>query len=225
MIMRTHFNNKKYSQQHSTLYMHMNHLKQRNISTEKTFFHYFKKLVLHNFDICVVILFLTHISSQKDIKKAEAAEKYIWQLIFFWFLQHVENICIASFEQKIEHETNIFCSSSSSKNHDKKNCQFKKQLDTAVSVSNQSVQIVDMKFLNHVYFLQLVEIYKILKYIIKFMNIDILKYVIAHFYLYFVEADVKNYRSEMLYFWKLVATDTCDSSLQQIILVNDLVNN
>ena len=82
-----------------------------------------------------------------------------------------------------------------------------------------------MKFLNHIHFLQLIKIYKILKYVIKFVNIDILKHVIAHFCLYFAEADVKNYRSEMFYFWKLVATDACNLSLQQIILVNDLVNN
>src|SRR5947207_13038751 len=121
MIMRTHFSSEKYSQQHSTLYMHMNHLEQRNISAEKTFFHHLEKLVLHSFDICVVALFLTHISSQKDIKKAETAEEYIQQLTLFQFLQHVENIHIADFEQKIEHETNVFCSSSSSESHDKKN--------------------------------------------------------------------------------------------------------
>ena len=57
------------------------------------------------------------------------------------------------------------------------------------------------------------------------MNIDILKHAIACFCLYFAEANAKNYRSEMLYFWKLVATDACDSSLQQVILVNGLVNN
>ena len=77
MIIRTHFNSKKYSQQHSTLYMHMNHFKQRNISAEKTFFHHLEKLVLHSFDVCVVALFLTHIDSQKDIKKAEAVKEYI----------------------------------------------------------------------------------------------------------------------------------------------------
>src|SRR5947207_10288152 len=100
MIMRTHFSDKKYSQQHSTLYMHMNHLEQRNISAEKTFFHHLEKLVLHSFDICVVVLFLTHIGSQEDIEKAEAVKEYIWQLTLFWFLQHVENIHIAGFEQE-----------------------------------------------------------------------------------------------------------------------------
>src|SRR5437763_140114 len=115
MIMRTHFDSEKYLQQHSTLYIHMNHLEQRNISAEKILFHYFEKLVLHSFNAHVVVLFLTHI--------------------------------------------------------------------------------------------------------------DILKHAIACFYLYFVEADAKNYKSEMLYFWKLVATDACNSSLQQVILVNDLVNN
>ena len=81
--MRTHFGGEKYSQQHSTLYMHMNHLEQRNISAEKTFFHHLEKLVFHSFDTHVVVLFLTHISSQKDIKKAGTAEEYIQQLILF----------------------------------------------------------------------------------------------------------------------------------------------
>ena len=77
MIMRTHFDSEKYSQQHSTLYMHMNHLGQRNISAEKAPFHHLEELVLHSFDARVVALFLTHISSQKDIKKAEAVKEYI----------------------------------------------------------------------------------------------------------------------------------------------------
>ncbi len=55
----------------------MNHLEQKNISAEKTLFYYLEKLVFHNFDIYVVVLFLTHISSQKDIKKAEIMKKYI----------------------------------------------------------------------------------------------------------------------------------------------------
>ena len=153
MIMRTHFSSKKYSQQHSTLYMHMNHLEQRNISAEKAPFHHLEELVLHSFDACVVALFLTHISSQEDIEKAGAAEEYIQQLTSFQFLQHVENIRIAGFEQKIEHEANVFCPSPSSESHDKKSHQSKKQLDTAASASSQSAQIVDVKFLNHVCFL------------------------------------------------------------------------
>ena len=55
----------------------MNHLEQKNISAEKTFFHYLEKLVFHSFDVCVVVLFLTHINSQKDIEKAETVKKYI----------------------------------------------------------------------------------------------------------------------------------------------------
>ena len=81
--MRTHFSSKKYSQQYSTLYMHMNHLEQRNISAEKTLFHHLEKLVLHSFDAHVVVLFLTHIGSQKDIKKAETVKEYIQQLTLF----------------------------------------------------------------------------------------------------------------------------------------------
>ena len=138
--MRTHFSSKKYSQQYSTLYMHMNHLEQRNISAEKTLFHHLEKLVLHSFDVCVVALFLTQISSQKNIKKAETVEKYIQQLILFQFLQHVENIHIASFGQEIEYEANILCSSSSSESCGKRSCQFKKQLDTAASESSTSNQ-------------------------------------------------------------------------------------
>ena len=153
MIMRTYFNSEKYLLQHSILYMHMNHLEWRNISAEKTFFHHFKKLVFHNFDACVVVLFLTHISNQKDIEKAEAVKKYIQQFIFFWFLQHVENICITDFKQKIEYKTNVFYSFSFSENHDKKNHWFKKQLNTTVFVSNQSAWIINIKFLNHVCFL------------------------------------------------------------------------
>jgi len=225
MIMRTHFGSKKYSQQHSTLYTHMNHLEQRNIPAEKASFHHLEKLVLHSFNTHVVALFLTHISSQKDIKKAGAAEEYIQQLTPSQFLQHVENIRIAGFGQKIGHEANVLCSSPSSESHGKKSCWSKKQLDTAASASSQSVQIVDVEFLNHVHFLQLVETYKTLKYIIKFADIGILKHAIAHSCLYFAGADAKNYGPEMLYFWKLVATGACDPPLQRAILANGLVNN
>ena len=50
-----------------------------------TLFNFYENLILPLFKL-------------KDIKKAEAMKKYIWQFIFFQFLQHVENICIADFE-------------------------------------------------------------------------------------------------------------------------------
>ena len=46
----------------------------------------------------------------------------------------------------------------------------------------------------------MVEIYKILKYAIKYADIGFLKYIIVYLCLYFTKLKSKNYTSKMIYF-------------------------
>ena len=82
-----------------------------------------------------------------------------------------------------------------------------------------------MEFFNYIQYLQVVKTYKVLKYAIKYADIGLLKYIIAHFCLYFAGSKSKNYASEMMYFWRLIATEAYNSVLQQAVLANRLINN
>ena len=59
----------------------------------------------------------------------------------------------------------------------------------------------DVEFLIHICFLQLVEIYKVLKYIIKFVDIGLLSYILPYIYIYFISGWNKNYLLKILYFF------------------------
>ena len=71
----------------------------------------------------------------------------------------------------------------------------------------------------------MVKTYKVLKYTIKYADIGFLKYIIAHFCLYFTRLKSKNYTSKIMYFWKLIAIKVYNLVLQWAILVNKLINN
>ena len=71
----------------------------------------------------------------------------------------------------------------------------------------------------------MVETYKVLKYTIKHADIGLLKRAIAHLCLYFAGLKNNNYVSEIIYFWRLIATDVCNLVLQRAIFVNGLINN
>jgi hypothetical protein len=73
--------------------------------------------------------------------------------------------------------------------------------------------------------MQVIKIYKTLKYTIKCTDIGFLKQMIIYIYLYFANSSFRNYTFNILYFWRLIATDICNSVLQQAVLVNNLVNN
>lgn len=225
MVMKAHFGGAKYAQQYSTLYTHMNHLGRRNIPVERAPFHHLEELVLHSFDARIVAIFLTQIRNTCDIKEVGAVEEYLRNLTPTQFLQHVEDIRVAGFGRDIGREANMLPPQKSS---NKKVGRPKKQSATGASdhpTNSQPARIVDSEFLNHINYLQVVETYKTMKYAIKHADIGLLKRTIARTCLYFAGAGAKNYTSEMLQFWRLIATDACDPPLQRAILANGLVNN
>jgi len=65
----------------------------------------------------------------------------------------------------------------------------------------------------YIRFLQLVEIYKVLKHAIKLADIGLLSHVLPYIYIYFVGNWNKNYLPEMLCFFQLTLTDTCSPKL------------
>ena len=76
----------------------------------------------------------------------------------------------------------------------------------------------------HVRFLQLVKMYKVFKYAIKFIDIGLLSRVLPYIYIYFAGSWNKNYLLEILHFFQLTLIDIYSFKLQQVILVNSLVN-
>jgi hypothetical protein len=55
-----------------------------------------------------------------------------------------------------------------------------------------------VEFFNYIWFLQVIDTYKLLKYAIKYADIGLLKYVIPRLYLYFAGSLLKNYAYDML---------------------------
>ena len=62
------YRSKKATQQFSTLYAYINHLKWRNIPREKALFYYIEELILQSFDAYIVILFLLYIHDKYNIE-------------------------------------------------------------------------------------------------------------------------------------------------------------
>ena len=76
----------------------------------------------------------------------------------------------------------------------------------------------------YIYFLQLVETYKVLKHAIKLADIGLLSRVLPHIYISFAGSQNKNYLPKILHFFQLTSTDAYSPKLQQAILANSLVN-
>ena len=74
------------AQQYFTLYIYINYFRQQNISIKYPPFHYLKKLVLYNFNVRIIILFLMHICNRLNIYKEGTVKKYIISLIPKQFL-------------------------------------------------------------------------------------------------------------------------------------------
>ena len=64
-----------------------------------------------------------------------------------------------------------------------------------------------------------------LKYTIKHVDIGLLKYLIIYSYLYFNSSSVINYTCKILYFQRLITTNTYNLVLYNTIIISRLVNN
>ena len=106
IIIRTFFSGEQYAQQYFTLYTYINYFRRRNIPIERPPFHYLKELVLHSFNARIIALFLTYIRDRLNIYKEGAVERYIGSLTPKQFLQHIKDICVASFSSKVSREAN-----------------------------------------------------------------------------------------------------------------------
>ena len=78
------------------------------------------------------------------------------------------------------------------------------------TTNNQVPQSGNVEFFNYIWFLQVINTYKLLKYAIKHINIGLLNHIIPRFCLYFAGSLLKNYIYNMLLLWRLVRTSACD---------------
>lgn len=93
------------------------------------------------------------------------------------------------------------------------------------SYDNKTRSISDMKLWNHILFLQHMQIYLLLKYVIKRADIDLLRRAIDRCCVYFHDSTQHKYAYEMLYLHRLVSTSAISSKLQRAILTNELINS
>ena len=211
-------------QQYSTLYAYINYLRRRNIPIERPPFYHLKELVLHSFDAYIVALFLIHIYSRLNIYKEGAVKRYIGSLTPKQFLQHIKDIYTAGFGSKVGREANKLVPPQPST---RGGSQIIDQLLIVPNsaTTSQPARIINMEFFNYIRYLQVVKIYKVLKYAIKHADIGLLKRVIAYLYLYFAGLRSNNYISKIMYFQRLIITEAYNLVLQQAILTNGLINN
>ena len=83
---------------------------------------------------------------------------------------------------------------------------------------------IDIEFLNHIRFLQLVEIYKTLKHGVKYADIGLIKRVIGICCFLFEGSRQCRYALEMLHLYRLIASSATTPELKLAILSNSLVN-
>ena len=68
------YRGKEAIQQFLTLYIYINYLRQYNIPREKALFYYIKELILHSFNVCVIVLFLLYIYNKYNIEADSKAK-------------------------------------------------------------------------------------------------------------------------------------------------------
>ncbi|KAI9848989.1 MAG: hypothetical protein M1837_005880 [Sclerophora amabilis] len=86
-------------------------------------------------------------------------------------------------------------------------------------------QCEDKKYRNHLLFLEQTETYILLKYAIKFGNIDLISRAVDCCCIYFAGTNQFKYSFETLYFKQLTTTLAATAPLRRAILANSLVNN
>jgi hypothetical protein len=92
------------------------------------------------------------------------------------------------------------------------------------AADNESIPQLDMEFVNHVRFIQVVEPYVVLKHAIKHGDIGLLRKAIVQCCVVFHGTSTKNYARELLHLHRLTATKAADPVLQRAILGCGLVN-
>ena len=68
MVIYTFYGGEEATQQFSALYAYINYLGRRNIPREKAPFYYMEELILQNFDVYIITLFLLHIHDKYNIE-------------------------------------------------------------------------------------------------------------------------------------------------------------
>jgi hypothetical protein len=84
--------------------------------------------------------------------------------------------------------------------------------------------IQDEKLRNHILYVQQIETYLLLKYVIFRDDIDFFFRMFVRIILLFYESKKFNYQMKTLYMFWLTNTNACINDLKKVILVNSLMN-
>ena len=175
--MRTFYRGEEAAQQFLALYTHINHLGRRNISREKALFYYIEELILHSFNAYIIALFLLHIRNKCNIKADSEAKQYIQNLSLQQFLEYIKDIRTAAFLRDVCYNANQRTSNRSEQpTNARQPAAMSSSADTLSSAANNQVPwSSNAEFFNYIWFLQVINTYKLLKYAIKYADIGLLK--------------------------------------------------
>jgi len=197
MVQRTHSGGVNANEPPS-LYHNMNFWDRKDVPLSNAPFHQLEELILHSWDSRVLGILYTWLAEDGvAIQRHEAVEEHLSRLSPVGFCDLVNSIRL---------------------------CAFTSKSWSPSIIGNVIENHVDKEFLAHVRFLQEVEVYKTLKYAIKWGDIGLIERVINISCIYFNATKQNNYANEMLYMKWLLQTNACDSILKRAILSNSLVN-
>lgn len=200
MIMKTFFGGRKYANQYSTLYFQINHLNRRNIPKESAPFHHVEELILHSFDARILGMLYIQIGDKCDITSSDSVSHYL------------SSLNVEEFNELISGIHSVLFSTRSKINR------------LYRETPNKSVPAVDMEFVNSIRFMQIVEVYFVLKHSIKYADLGLLRRCIARCCVAFHGSQSRNYAREMLYLYRTIATDAASPELRRTALACGLVN-
>ena len=202
LIMGTFFGGRKYSDQFSTFYPQINHLDRRNIPKESAPFQHMEELILHSFEARILGILYIHIGESCNVKSSESVSDYL------------SSLKVEEFDRLLTCIHDAFFSATTRRKFSK----------IYQETPKDGVPQVDMEFVNSVRFMQVVEVYVILKHGIKHADLGLIRRCIARSCVAFHGSQSKNYARKMLHFYRTIATDAAAPELSHAALACGLVN-
>jgi hypothetical protein len=172
LVLSCFYGSRKYFDQLSTLYPQINALNRHNIPKTKAPFHHMEELILHSLDARIIAMLYTQIEEKCDPRSADSVGCYLSGLSTIEFQSVIDAVFEGLFAREVRAKYANIC-------HD--------------AADNESIPQLDMEFVNHVRFIQVVEPYVVLKHAIKHGDIGLLRKAIVQCCVVFHGTSTKNY--------------------------------
>ncbi|KAJ5543532.1 hypothetical protein N7461_009535 [Penicillium sp. DV-2018c] len=202
VVQKTFWGPENYNGQFSTLYAHMHHLNRPDIPNDGAPVHDLEELVLFSFDARIVAMLYAKIGDKCDVKSSEKIDAYLSSLDVEGFHNVIDSIHAELFASDVRRR----CST------------------VYRETAEGSVTAVDIEAVNTIRYLQVVEVYVVLKYAIKHGDLGLLRICITKCLLTFHGMSSLKYAREVLHLYRLVSTEAAAPELRRALLGCGLVN-